>query len=297
MAFNLKFKQLCRFWLVCCGLSASIAISFVANADDTNSAENKTVRVIATAPHIVEMLYAIEAGDNIVGTTEHSDYPQAAQKIPRIGNYAGLQIEKILALKPDYIVAWKTGNPPQDLARLEKLGIPIIYSEPNGLESVAQELKMLGKITHKTAQAEQAAQAYLDKLAVLRKKYQNTQTLTVFYQLWAAPLTTIANQAWPQHLLNVCNVTNPFVDLQGDYPQISIEHVLVQQPQVIIIPSSLAEPNEMKGFWQKYPQIPAVKNEQIKLVNSDKLHRMTPRSLDELEVMCDKLNQARAFYY
>lgn len=256
----------------------------------------KDVKLVVTAPHIVEMLYAIGAGDQILGTTEHSDYPQAANQIPRIGNYAGLQVEKILALKPDYIIAWKTGNPPQDLERLETFGIPVVYSNPTSLESVAKELIMLGKLSGHIDQSKLAAEQYLTQLDNLKKQYSGKDKIRVFYQLWAAPLTTIANQAWPQKLIEVCQVDNPFIELKGDYPQISIEHVLVKQPQVIVIPTSSSEPNEIKGYWQKFNTIPAVNNHQIKLVNSDKLHRMTPRSLDELAVMCNKIDQARAFY-
>lgn len=262
-----------------------------------NAAESKAVKLVVAAPHIVEMLYAIGAGDSIIGTTEHSDYPQAATKIPRIGNYAGLQVERILQLKPDYIVAWKTGNPEVDLNRLESLGMKIIYSNPTKLKSVAEELRMLGKLTHNESQAKQVADAYMVKLNRLKQEYQNRQPISVFYQLWTAPLTTVANKAWPQQLLSICKVENPFINLKGDYPQLSIENVMLAQPKLIIIPTSTGEPNQINDYWQQFKAIPAVKHQQIITVNSDKLHRMTPRALDELEVMCEKVDKARAAYF
>ncbi|WP_143872343.1 ABC transporter substrate-binding protein [Catenovulum sediminis] len=259
-------------------------------------AEEKKLKLIALAPHIVEMLYSIDAGDMIIGTTEHSDYPESAKDIPRIGNYAGLQIERILQLKPDYIIAWATGNPPDDLERIKKLGIPVVYSKPSDLKSVAQELQMLGKITGKQQQAKKVIADYYAKLKVLQAKYQQRDKVDVFYQLWSTPLTTIANQAWPQKLLELCGVNNPFKNLKGDYPHISLEHVLLAKPQMIIIPTSASEPNGAVQYWTKYKTLPAVQNNQVVLVNSDKLHLMTPRALDELAIMCEKVEQARQTY-
>ena len=252
--------------------------------------------VIALAPHIIENLFAVGAGEQVIGTTEHSDYPEAAKQVPRIGNYAVLQIEKILQLKPDYLVAWPTGNPPEDLVRVEKLGIPVVYSKPNELEGVAEELIKFGELTGNQQQAQLVADDYLQKLKKIKQDNTDKKPIKVFYQLWSAPLTTIANQAWPQKILDVCKAQNPFVDLVGDYPHVSIENVLVANPDVIIIPTSLTEPNGEIEYWQKFSSIPAVKNKQIYLVNSDKLHRMTPRVVEEMQVLCDKIDTARLFY-
>ena len=87
-------------------------------------------RIIALAPHIVEILYDIGAGDQIIGTTDFADYPEQAKLIPRIGNHAKLQIERVIALQPDLIIAWRSGNPSDDLNRLSQLGFTIVYSEP-----------------------------------------------------------------------------------------------------------------------------------------------------------------------
>ncbi|EWH11332.1 periplasmic binding protein [Catenovulum agarivorans DS-2] len=258
-------------------------------------ADNKP-NVIALAPHIIENLFAVGAGEQVIGTTEHSDYPEAAKTVPRIGNYAVLQIEKILQLKPDYIVAWASGNPPEDLVRIEKLGIPIIYSKPSSLVGVAQELLKFGDLTKNKLKARQVADDYLHKLQVVKQQNLGKKPIKVFYQLWSAPLTTIANHAWPQKILEVCNAQNPFVDLVGDYPHVSVENVLVANPDVIVIPTSSTEPNGQIDYWQKFTSISAVKNNQIYLVNSDKLHRMTPRVVEEMKVLCDKIDLARQFY-
>jgi vitamin B12 transport system substrate-binding protein len=251
-------------------------------------------RIIALAPHIVENLYAVGAGNLIVGTTEHADYPEQANNIPRIGNYARLNIEQVLAADPDLIIAWKSGNPSDDLARLEKLGLTIVYSQPNKLEDVAKELSYFGKLTGNALLGEKKSTEFLKHLASIKAHYQDKKALSVFYELWPRPLTTVANDAWPQQQLNVCQTNNPFINSETDYPQINVENVILKAPQIIIQPSSHGVNSPDNVNWQQWQDIPAVKNKAFIHPNADKLHRMTSRSLDELSLLCQKINEFRS---
>jgi vitamin B12 transport system substrate-binding protein len=253
-------------------------------------------RIIALAPHIVESLYAIGAGEQIIGTTAHADYPKAAENILRVGNYARLQIEKIIQLKPDVIIAWKTGNPMDDLARLEKYQFKVVYSHPQTLEDVANELIMLGKITGREAVANSVAKKYLLNLQKIKQKYATQNKVRVFYELWSRPLRTVANKAWPQQQIELCGASNPFADAHDDYPSVGLEQVLVTLPQVVIQPSqhSADSPNGLN--WLQWQHIPAVKNNFIFHPNADKAHRMTIRMLDEVVVLCEQIDAARQFY-
>ncbi|MDG1750649.1 MAG: helical backbone metal receptor, partial [Thalassotalea sp.] len=141
--------------------------------NETNNNIKTAKRIIALAPHIVENLYAVGAGDLIVGTTEHADFPEQANKIPRIGNYARLNIEQVLAVDPDLIIAWKSGNPSDDLARLKKLGLNIVYSQPDHLEDVAKELQYFGELTGNIALGQQKSAEFLKHLASIRANYQD----------------------------------------------------------------------------------------------------------------------------
>lgn len=248
------------------------------------------VKLVTLAPHIVENLYSIGAGDLVIATSEHSDYPPAAQAIPRVGNYAGVSIEKVLSLAPDYVIAWRNGSPPADVARLQSLGLNVRFSDPKTPADVADELLWLGQLSGHSEQAKIQAQKVTEVLKRIEKKYQNSQPINVFYQLWSAPLTTVSNQAWPNLLLKKCGVNNVFDQLTGDYPQISAEHVLVKNPDMIIIPTSGAEPNGQKQAWLKYRTLKAVKTDAIFYVNSDRLHRMTARAVVELERMCQQIH-------
>jgi vitamin B12 transport system substrate-binding protein len=253
-------------------------------------------RIIALAPHIVESLYAIGAGEQIIGTTAHADYPKAAENILRVGSYARLQIERIIQLKPDVIIAWKTGNPMDDLARLEKYQLKVIYSHPQTLEDVANELIMLGKITGREAVANSVAKEYLSNLQKIKQKYATQNKVSVFYELWSRPLRTVANKAWPQQQIELCGASNPFADAHDDYPSVGLEQVLVTLPQVVIQPSqhSADSPNGLN--WPQWQHIPAVKNNFIFHPNADKVHRMTIRMLDEVVILCEQIDAARQFY-
>lgn len=258
--------------------------------------EEKASRIIALAPHVVESLYDIGAGDKIIATLEHADYPEAAKAIPRVGNYARLQLERIVQLKPDVIIAWKTGNPQEDLARLKKYGFKVIYSHPTTMESVADELLMLGELTGNTDQAKKAADEYTSRLNALKAKYADAEPVTGFYELWARPLRTVANKAWLQQQLELCGVDNLFADLNEDYPLIGLEKVLASNPQVVIQPSPPSATNSDALDWSQWPHIPASKNGFIFHPDADKTHRMTIRMLSEVEQLCEQVENARSIY-
>lgn len=266
----------------------------IAKIDSDDSLQKQ--RIIALAPHIVESLYAIGAGEQIIGTTAHADYPKAAEDILRVGNYARLQIEKIIQLKPDVIIAWKTGNPTDDLARLEKYQLKVIYSNPQTLEDVGKELIMLGKITGREAAATRVAERYLTKLQEIGQRYSGRQKIRVFYELWSRPLRTVANQAWPQQQLELCGASNPFAKAQDDYPSVGLEQVLVTLPQVVVQPSQHSADSPDGLNWPQWQHIPAVKHHFIFHPNADKVHRMTTRMLDEVSILCEQIDRARQFY-
>lgn len=256
----------------------------------------KEQRIITLAPHIIEMLFNLGVGNKVIATTEHSDYPEAANHVPRIGNYARLKLEKILAYEPDLIIAWRTGNPIDDLERLEKLGLNVVYSDPRNLDDVAKELRLLGKLTGSQERAEILAKRYESDLEKLRTTFANKAPISVFYELWPNPLTTISKNAWPQQHLNVCGATNSFSNSIVDYPQIGLEQVVIARPELIIQPISKGEKTPDAVNWFKFNEIPASIHKQIIFPNSDKLHRMTSRLLEELEELCVRIDNSRQYY-
>ena len=257
----------------------------------TNNAAEQ--RIVALAPHIVEMLFDIGAGDHIVGTVSYADYPKAALNIPRIGGYNGIQIEKILELKPDLVIVWQSGNKMSDIEQMEKMGLNIFYSKPDKIEDVAKELRALGKITDHQAQAEEVANRYSEKLNRLRQQYTNVAPMKVFYQLWPEPMRTINKDTLINQLIDVCQGRNVFSDNPTPYPQISIENVIVAQPEVIILPEQTSEQEIPMIEWHKWPEIPAVKHDRFIGINADLTHRFSTRMLDGIKDMCAKMDAFR----
>lgn len=254
---------------------------------------DKPLRIVALAPHIVENLYAIGAGDLIVGTLDYADYPQEATKIERIGGYNGISIEKLLMLKPDMVIAWKSGNQAEDLAQIKRLGIELHLSNPRSIEGVAKEILKLGQLTGRIEQSKKVAEAFTVKLNAIKATQQNKTTLTGFYQLWPEPMMTVSKNTWINQLIETCQVTNVFADSDTDYPLVSIENVIVTKPQIIIIPNEKSKRVIPTVNWQQWPEVPAVKYEQFISVNADLLHRFSPRMLDGLAQMCDKIEVSR----
>ncbi|MBE0358240.1 MULTISPECIES: cobalamin-binding protein [Pseudoalteromonas] len=255
--------------------------------------DSKKLRIIALAPHIVENLFAIGAGDNIVGTVDYADYPAEAQSIERIGGYYGISLEKVLALKPDLVIAWKSGNQSEDLAQIERLGIKVYLSNPTTIDAVADELLTFGEFTGNIEQSQQAANAFKQKLNAIVKSQLGKKNITGFYQLWPEPMMSVGKNTWISQLIETCHVSNVFAQSVTDYPQISIENVIVTKPQVIIIPDEKSKTPQPVVNWQKWPEVPAVKNGQFISVNADLLHRFSPRMLDGLADMCDKIDASR----
>lgn len=258
--------------------------------------KRQKLRIIALAPHIVESLFEVGAGQQIIATTAHADYPEAAKDILQIGNYARLQIEKIVQLQPDVVIAWKTGNPGDDLARLKQYKIKVIYSNPRTLSQVGDELLMLGQLTGREDVAEQAASQYTAQFDRLKARYAQKPPMRTFYELWSRPLRTVANNAWPQQQLALCGAKNPFANASDDYPSVGLEQVLVALPQVIIQPTQHASDTPDALNWAQWQHIPAAKNGFIFHPNADKVHRMTSRMLDEVALMCEQIDKARQFY-
>ncbi|QDF68626.1 cobalamin-binding protein [Shewanella sp. SNU WT4] len=255
------------------------------------AARSPAMTIVALSPHSVELLYAIGAGDRIVATIDHADFPVDAKKIPSIGGYYGISIEKVVSLKPDLVVYWQTGNRPEDIERLKSLGITLYNSDAKTLSSVATTLSELGQLTGLQAEADKVAADYLAQLAMIEQQYQMSPPVSVFYQLWPKPLMTVANGSWIQQIISICHGDNIFADSMSEYPQVNVEQVVMAMPQVIL--QSENHGNVSGIDWGKWPMIPAVKNKHITQLNADLLHRPTPRALLGIRSLCQALDAAR----
>jgi vitamin B12 transport system substrate-binding protein len=280
-----------RIFLIPITLLFVLVNSALASSEES---KNKKPTIIALSPHIVEMLYDVGAGEQIIGTTTFADYPEQAKNIPVIGNYVRIQIERVIELQPDLIIAWKSGSPSDDLARLEQLGFNITYSQPKSFSDIAKEIRHFGELTGHKNQGERVASVFEKELAKVTAQYANKKPIVGFYELWSRPLTTVAKNSWPQQHLDICQVDNPFESVLTPYPQINIEELISLPIHLIIQPLSVNQ-KDREGFnWESWEIIPAVANDKIIQPNADALHRMTLRSLTALKSLCLAVDEIRS---
>ncbi|NRA60294.1 MAG: cobalamin-binding protein [Psychrobium sp.] len=270
--------------------AAATLISHGVNA----AAENDyPQRIIALSPHSVELLYAIGAGDKIVATTSHSDYPAQAKNIEVIGDHRGITLEKLIALNPDLVVTWGSGNKINQIEQIKKLGFRVIDSDPQSFAQIAQTLRQLGEVTGHAQQAERIALKFEKDLAVIIKDYQYKSKVKVFYQMWSKPMMTISKDSWVNQFIDQCGGENVFANAATAYPTVSIENVLLSKAEVILVPKSSTARNHELFDWQHWTLLPAVKNKHIYYPDAKIIHRPTPRVLSPLLAVCRFIDKAR----
>ncbi|BBB27257.1 cobalamin-binding protein [Amphritea japonica] len=247
-------------------------------------------RVIALAPHITENLFAIGAGPYLVGVASHSDYPVAATELPVVGGSQSFNLEAIIKLQPDLIIAWPGGNPQLPLQRLEQMGIPVYYSDPHEFSDIPFNLRALGELFQLPG-AEQQAILFEERLQALQQRFNRSEKLRVFYQLWNQPLMTINHTQLVDRVIGLCGGTNVFSEHKEVIPRLGVESVLLTDPQIILTGENVPEGWERQ--WQRWPTLSASRYAQFYRLNEDLLYRPTMRILDGAEQMCTLMQQAR----
>lgn len=251
-------------------------------------------RIISLAPHATELLFAAGAGEKIVGVVEYSNFPTAARTLPRVGSSAAFDLERIVALKPDLVIAWGSGNPPGQLAQIRRLGIPIFVNEPQRLEDIPVTLRRLGQLAGTTEVATKAAQDFEQRQRVLAARHAGQRLVTVFYEIWNQPLMTVGGSHIITAAIALCGGQNIFSTLAQPAAGIEFEAVLRADPEVIIASGMDEERPEWLDQWRRWPQLRAVKQDNLFFVPPDLLQRHTPRLLDGAERICTALEVARS---
>ena len=249
-------------------------------------------RIVSLAPNITEVVYAAGAGDRLVGSVDFSDYPAAAKKLPRVGSYARVDVEAIVALKPDLVLAWDSGNPPASIAQLRKLGIPVFVTEPRTLDDVARDLERYGTLAG-TVAGKAAAQDFRKRLAGLQQQYAARSPVRVFYEVWDEPLMTVNGKQIISDVIRLCGGVNIFADLPALAPTVSMEAVLAANPDAIIA-GGMGEKNAAwLEPWKKWPRLKVNAKGNLFFIDPNLLQRHTPRLLDGADQMCARLEEAR----
>ncbi len=249
-------------------------------------------RIVSLAPHVTELLFAAGASEQVIGVVEFSDYPEQAKSIPRVGSYNKFDLERIVALNPDLIIAWKSGNPDSQVKELIRLGFKVYFNEPRQLEDVAQSLRQLGRLLATEAIANPVAREYEQRLSALRNQYKNRAKVRVFYQVWKEPLFTVNGEHVISRVIELCGGVNVFSDLKVLAPNIDKEAVIAENPDVIVAGMNDSRLDWL-SIWKQWTSINAVKNNHLYAIDADLIVRHTPRILLGVERMCMHLEKAR----
>lgn len=254
-------------------------------------------RIISLAPHITEMLYSAHAGDKIVGVVSYSDYPKEALSKPIIGGYNAINLEKIIQLNPDLILGWTSGNRAKDIQRLQALGFNVQLFDVKALDDIPKRIEQLGKLAGHPQKARESAQALKNTLNTVRQTYQHRTPVTSFYQIWHRPIITMNGDQFISQAITACGAQNIYNDLPKLTASIGLESLFKRNPQIFLLGGQASFQQDWLAFWQQYPNLKAVKNQQIYLLNNDLYQRPTARLINALESLCLKIDQARKHYY
>lgn len=278
-------------------LSSSTAWADIRVNDDAGQElvfERPARRIVSLAPHITELLFAAGAGDFVVGVSAFSDYPAAARAIPRIGGGSGLDVEAIVALQPDLVVAWQSGNPARQITHLQSLGMTVFVSEPQDLMAVPDTMEKLGRLAGTETVARDAVAAYTQRYKLLAQQYSDRADVDVFYQIWAQPVMTVNGRHLISAVMRLCGGRNVFADLASLAPRVDVEAVLAANPEVIIAGDDSGSDLQPLAQWRRWPEIAAVQHDHLYTIPRELLVRHSPRILEGAELLCRMLDKVRA---
>jgi iron complex transport system substrate-binding protein len=244
-------------------------------------------RIVSLSPHLTELLYAAGAGARVVGAVDFSDYPPEAAALPRVGGDAGIDLEAVLALRPDLVVAWPNAGSLRAVNRLAGLGLPVFRSEPRELEHIASTLERLGLLAGAQSQAGQAAASFRRRAAELERRYVGRAKVRVYYQVWDRPLLTVNGDHVISKVMRMCGGENVFAALPLIAPEIDREAVLRADPEVIVTSGSGLD------SWKAFPGLAAAASGQLHYIPAALIQRHTPRLLEGAERLCAVLDSAR----
>jgi iron complex transport system substrate-binding protein len=249
-------------------------------------------RIISISPHLTEIAFAAGVGAKLIAVSEYSDYPPEARHLPRVGDGARVDIERILTLKPDLVLAWKSGNQAGDIVRLERLGIPVWVSEPSRLADIPRLLRDTATLAGVSATGMRAAESFEYELRRLHERYGAQKRLRVFYEIWHQPLLTISGIHMISDAITLCGGQNVFAGVPALTPAVSFESVLAARPQLVLGGGSANGEVAFNARWAGMP-LTALRTVPARYIEPDSIQRQSPRILDGVRAICRHLDTAR----
>ena len=249
------------------------------------------LRIVSLSPGGTETLFAAGAGAQVIATVEYSDEPLAARAVPRIGDAAAIDLERLLALRPDVIVAWPGGGNPAQRARIAGLGIPVYEQEVERLASLPASVRRLGALAGTGPVAERSAKDMEARLASLRETYGagTGRRPSVLLQIWDRPIYTVGGEHLMSDALALCGTRNVFEDLREASPVVSTEAVIERNPDIIIAAGPPGEGAHWLADWKRFPSLAAVRNGRLVAFDDQALSRLGPSVIAATGELCRTL--------
>lgn len=278
--------------LLLCALPVE-AFATVIVRDDTGSdirLATPAKRIVTLAPSQAELVVAAGGGDRIVGVSSFSDDPALAPTLPVVAAAGRVDLERVLQLRPDLIVAWHSGNRARDVERLRQLGLTVFVTEPRRLGDIARLVRVLGKALGTDAAAERAAQAF--DAAITSAHEPGRKPVRTFVALWHQPLITVNDTHLIADVMRTCGAHNVFADLPLLAPRVSAEQLLAANPQLIIASGATVEQAHIIEAFAGFQRVDAVRDGRVIVIDPTLFQRQSPRLAAGLQAICAAVARA-----
>ena len=285
-----------RLLFAALAVAASLARADIVVTDDRGvrlRLDTPAERIVALAPSITELVYAAGAGGTLAAVPRFSDYPLEAAALPLIGDASSIDAERVLSLRPDLVIGWKSGNRLADIARLERLGLRVMVIEPAALSDLPRVLRMIGALAGTAPVAENAARAFEDGVTALQVRYEGATKVRVFYEIWHQPLMTVNSHHKISDVIRLCGGENIFAALPVLTPVVSLEAVMARRPEVVLGGGSAVSADELTALWRKHADLAGLRDLPVVRIDPDAIQRQTPRVLQGAAAACAALDSVR----
>jgi len=273
--------------------TASSAIQVVDFSGQTVRLAKPATKIIALAPHVVENTFTAGAGDLLVGVVSYSNFPEQAKSLPLVAGYAKANLEKIIELNPDLVIAWESGNSISSIERIRSLGYPVYLDQPNTVADIAKSIRDIGTLSDTSTIAEKAAADFLQQVEQTRLRNAEKSPVRTFYQVWNSPLQTVNGNHSISAAIELCGGVNIYASESAIAPIINIESILSRNPEAIIASGTSKSRPKWLDDWHQWPSLSATKNNNLFFIEPDHIQRHTIRLLHGINAICHHLDSAR----
>ncbi|MGC8943841.1 MAG: helical backbone metal receptor [Caldisericia bacterium] len=249
----------------------------------------KPKRIISLAPSNTEILFSLGLNKEIIGVTEYCDYPDDAKKKEKIGGFSNPNLEKIYTLKPDFVFGIR-GNPKDTLINLKKLNINVLAFDPKNVDELFDLILKIGKLVDKREEANNLVSGMKEKKDLIIKKSESLKKKKVYLEIWNNPYMSVGENTYLNNLIEEVGGINIAKKAKGDWPILSQESIITENPEVIIIAYMGQNIEEIlnRPGWEN---IDAVKNKRIYYINPDLIFRLGPRIIDGMEELFNLIHK------